>query len=112
MGLVIVHVRDHPRLRARGVVIRRRGVGVEDAEIVENIRRGVVGVDYYGFTLVVELYRFYLGRKNRREGSVLRHVVVRELELDDELLPRVSRVFGSGRERVFVGNAMDERSVE
>ena len=61
--------------------------------------------------LVVELYRFYLGWTNGREGSVLRHVVVRELELDDAL-PGVSRVFGSGRERVFVGNAMDERSVE
>ena len=111
MGVVIVHVRDHPRLRARGVVIRRRGVGVEDAEIVENIRRGVVGIDDYGFALVVELYRFYLGWTNGREGSVLRHVVVRELELDDAL-PGVSRVFGSGHERVFVGNAMDERSVE
>ena len=111
MGVVVVHVRYHSLVRACDCVVWYCCVRVEDAETFENLRRGFDGDDDYGFLVVVEFYRLYLGRTNWSEGSVLRHSVVREFELDDAL-PGVSRVFGSGCDHVFVGDVMDERIIE
>ena len=78
-------------------------------QIVENIRRGVVGVDYYG--LPTWLYRFYLGL-GRTGVKDQYYDTLSYASLNwTTLFPEFLYWFGL-EEHVFVGDVMDERIVE